>query len=284
MNKAFLISPSGFSELKNLKKAKKILKKLNFSVEYKENVLSKYLFYAGNFKRRTEEINEAYSSSAEVIFSLIGGGGAVHTLNYLDFEKIKKSNKVLVGLSDITILLNAIYQKTGARCIHSMNIGKTHKFHRKTIKSFLDALYKKNYFIKIKENQILNQGYSQAKIVGGNLELLGRALGTGFDIDTKGKIVFIEDYDMKSWRIFDILWQLKLAGKFDDVKGIILGNFIKCGNDIGIYLREFFKDFKCSVIINQEIGHGEPNLAIPIGEECVIDTKNKYWGITFSKQ
>ncbi len=89
---------------------------------------------------------------------------------------------------------------------------------------------------------------------------------------------------MKSWRIFDILWQLKLAGKFEDVKGIILGNFIKCGDDIGIYIREFFKDFKCPVIINQSIGHGEPNLAIPIGEECIIDTYNKYWGIIFSMQ
>lgn len=279
--KAFLISPSGFSEENNLAIAKKRLGLMNFNCDNRKDLLSRHLSYAGNYKRRADEINEAYASSVDVIFALFGGMGAVHTLQYLNYKLINKSNKVLIGFSDVTILLNSIYQKTGARCFHGMNIGTKDRLDKKTILSFLDALNKKDYSIRIKKEHIFKDGYSKGKIVGGNLELLGRSLGTEFEINTDDKIIFLEDYDMKSWRVFDILWQLKLSGKFNNVKGIILGYFTKCGKNIGKYLREFFKDFNCPIILNQPIGHQQPNITVPIGEKCIIDTKNKFWKIEF---
>lgn len=255
---------------------------LGYHPLYREDILSRHLYYAGDFNRRADELNQAYSSSAEVIFVVKGGGGAVHLLDSVDYNLIKKSNKILVGLSDATILLNSIYQKTNSRCFHSMNIGKNHKLHEKTINSFLRALNMRDYAIRINKKDIYKKGTASAKIIGGNLELLGRSLGTGFEINTDNKIIFLEDYDMKSWRIFDILSQLKLSGKFDKVKGIILGYFTDCGEDIDKYLRYFFKDFSCPVILNQPIGHEEPNITMPIGENCIINTEENFWKIVFS--
>lgn len=283
MKKAFLISPSGIGDKKNLNFAKKRLADLGFEAFYRQDILSKHLSYAGDFKRRAKEINEAYSSDAEIIFAMIGGMGAIHILPYINYKKIKKSKKILVGLSDVTILLNSIYQKTDARCLHGPNIGKTHLFDKKTKDCLIDVINKKNYKVIFQEKDVFHQGKTEAQIVGGNVELLGRSLGTKFEVCTKGKIIFLEDYDMKSWRIFDILWQLKLAGKFRDIKGIILGYFVDCGKDINLYLKEFFKDFRCPILINQPIGHSEPNLTIPLGEKCVIDTEKKFWGIYFRK-
>jgi len=282
--KAFLIAPSGFINKNNLILAEKRLKVIKFQkIYYRKDILSHYLEYAGYYKRRAEEINEAYSSSADVIFAVIGGMGAIHTLPFLDYELINNSNKTLVGSSDVTILLNTIHQRTNARCIHGPNIGKNISLSKKSMISLINVLNKKSFIVNINEKDIFKFGNAEGIIVGGNLELLGRSLGTEFEINTDNKILFLEEYDMKSWRVFDILWQLKLAGKFDKVKGIILGYFTKCGNDISKYLIEFFKEFSYPLIINQPIGHSEPNLAIPVGEYCLINAQDKYWKIECKK-
>lgn len=281
-NKAFLVAPSGFLFKNNLIMAKKRLGEMGFNkIYHRDDILSKYGDYAGRNLRRIEEINEAYDSSASTVFSVLGGMGSIQILQGIDYKKIKKSNKILVGFSDITLLLNSIYNLTGSRCIHGPNVGKNGEVSKKSMDCLKDVLNKKNYRVSYGKEKILIEGVSESKIVGGNLELLGRSLGTPFEINTKNKIVFLEDFKMKAWRVYDILWQLKLAGKFEDVKGIILGYFTDCGKNVDFYLKDFFEDFKCPVIINQPIGHEDPNLSIPLGEKCIIDTVNGFWGIRF---
>lgn len=282
---AFLISPSGHSGEKLLKNSIKILEKWGFKINYLPDTTSKYYYYAGDYKRRARELNQAYKDKdSKFIFTIIGGMGAVHIVSFLNYNLIGKTDKILIGYSDATILLNAIYQKTGKRCLHGPNLWKpVKKYDKKTIACLFDAINKKNYNVKIKEEDIFKQGYAKADIIGGNLSLLERSLGTNYEINTDNKILFIEDTKMKDTWIFDILWHLKNAGKFNKVRGIILGYFTKCGKDTQDYLNEFFKDFKCPVLMNQPIGHSEPNLTIPIGETCFIDTKNKTWGIRFKR-
>jgi len=283
MKTVFLISPSGYSGPEKLKNAINVLKELGFEAKYLPNITSQFHYYAGDYQRRFREINKAYKDQeSEIIFCIKGGMGAVQILPFINYEEIKKSNKILIGFSDITILLNAIYQKTGKRCLHGPTFKKPlNEFDGKTINHLFYAINKKNYSIKFREKDILKSGSIKSEIVGGNLNLLERSLGTKYEIDTKNKIIFLEDVDMKDYLIYDILWQLKLAGKFDSVKGIILGYFTNCGEKVNDYLIDFFKDFKCPVIMNQPIGHDEPNITIPIGEICEIDTNKKEWRIIF---
>ena len=110
--KGFLIAHSGIVEKKNINLAEERLKKMGFSeVSYRKDIFLKHLDYAGDYKRRVLEINEAYSSNSDIIFAVRGGMGAVHVLHYLNYKLIKESSKILVGLSDVTILLNTINQK-----------------------------------------------------------------------------------------------------------------------------------------------------------------------------
>lgn len=282
---AFLIAPSFYCEQEDLDFAEDFLRRLGFKSKRSLDILSKHGCYAGDFKRRWMEIDSAYKDKdSKYIFTVNGGAGAVQVIDSLDYPMIKKSGKVLVGFSDITILLNSIYKKTNARCIHGPNLNKRFgEFHRKTILSLIDALDKRKYKIKFLKKDILSEGVSKSKIVGGNLNLIERSLGTDFEIDTKGKIIFLEDVRIKEGYILDMLWQLKLAGKFEDVNGVILGSFKDCGDNVGFYLREFFKNFKCPVILNQPIGHVEPNISIPLGETCIINTKKLFWEIKFSE-
>jgi len=284
MNKpnAYLIAISQAVNKKDLENARNILENWNFKVNTSQEIVSRYFSYAGNPVDRAKQVTEAYQKG-DIIFSVIGGMGAVHIIKNINLETIKNSDSILVGYSDITILLNFLNQKFGKRCLHGPNLGKTiEEFDKKTISCLFNAINKKNYQVRFKEKDILITGKSNANICGGNLALLQRSLATPYEIETNNKVIFIEAVDKDSQWIFDTLWQLKLAGKFDNVKGIILGHFTRCGKDIDKYIREFFRDFKCPIIMNQPIGHEEPNLTIPIGEQCIIDTEKMFWGIKFN--
>lgn len=286
MKDAFLIAPSRKCDEVVLDRSIETLYELGFNARYRDDINSEFLgHYAGTPDRRAAELNEAFlDNDTSIVFCVRGGMGAVHTLDKIDYEKIAKVTKVIVGYSDITILLNVLHLKTNVRCFHGLTVSKSFEdFHPLTISTFLDAYNRKDYFFNYYEEDVLVEGVSEAKIVGGNLSLLGRTLGTPYEFDTKGKILFLEQNSYTGRMIYDILWQLKLAGKFDDVKGIILGNFTKGDESLPEYLTEFFKEFNCPVIMNQPIGHKEPNVTIPLGETCFIDTTDKRWGIKFSE-
>ena len=286
--KGYLIAPSGSITDKKLKTAKENVRKLGFKCKNLKSITQKYLYYAGTPMRRTEEINKALADpDSNMIFPIKGGMGAVHILEGIDYHKVN-SPKTLIGFSDITILLLALYSRTDVRCIHGPNMATKGLFTRgpgmETVRYLQKVLNREDYRIDIKGNEsIIVEGYANAEIIGGNTSLIGRTLGTPYEIDTKGKILFFEQLKGESSLMFDILWQLKLAGKFDSVKGVILGDFREASKDIDDYLREFFKDFRIPVIMNQKIGHINPNISIPYGETCVIDTKNKFWEIKFKK-
>ncbi len=285
MNKdGFLIAPSGKCDKKMLEDAKIFLKKIGFESKNRDDVISVYFNYAGDFKRRISEINEAYScKETDYIFCIIGGTGAVQVINGIDYKKIKGENKTIIGSSDITIILNSIYKKTKKRCVHGPNLNQPfEEFHGKTISSLLDVLNKKNYGVLFKEENIIKKGWCNAKIIGGNLELLVRSLGTEFEVNTDNRVLFLEDVRLKEGYLLDFLWQLKLAKKFKKVRGIILGYFLNCGNNTDKILIDFFKGFNVPVIYNQPIGHKEPNISIPLGEKCLINTEKRLWKISFN--
>lgn len=279
----YLIAPSWNCDKKTLKDALNFLNKINISPIYRRDINSKSHSYSGDMSRRAGEINQAYANKkAGIIFSIQGGYGATQIINKLDYNLIKKSKKVIVGSSDITIILNSIFKKTNSRCIHGPNLNKNFKeFDKKTLDSLIDAISKKNYAVRFNQDDIIVKGISKAEIIGGNLSLIERSIGTEFEVDTKGRILFLEDVRLKEGYLLDLLWHLKLAGKFDKVKGIILGSFNDCGIYVNESLRIFFNNFKVPVIFNQPIGHTEPNISVPLGEICTIDTDKKTWKINF---
>lgn len=282
MKNVFLIAPSGYLSKEKFDNSIKNLKGWGFEkVKCLDSIKSKFYYYAGTSERRSKEVNTAYKNNeTEIVFCARGGMGTVQIIPLLDYGLIRKSGKILIGFSDATILLNSIYQETGLRCLHGPMPFKK-EYDKKTISCLFQVLNKKNYAVKIKDEDIFKKGFAKAKIVGGAIRVLTKSLGSKYEIQTSNKILFLEQNAWRGRDIYDALWQLKNAGKFDNVKGVILGYFTKCDTDVFNYLKDFFKDFTVPVIFNQPIGHKEPNLTIPIGEVCVINTVEKVWKIKF---
>lgn len=281
---AFLIAPSKSCTKLDLECSMNFLHNLGFDSTNRSDIFEEYFVYAGTPRRRAEELMESLlDDGSDCVFCVKGGVGSIHFQKFIDFRKISSSKKPIVGFSDITLLLINLSQNSRIRCIHGPNLSKSfEECDRRTISSMLDCLNKRDYFNYFNYSDVLVRGRSRAKITGGNLDLIVRSMGTSAEIETSGKILFIEENEYEGRKIFDFLWQLKFSGKFDKIKGVILGYFKNSEDDpVEKYLVEFFKKFKFPVVMNQPIGHEEPNLSIPLGEKCEIDTGKKKWGINF---
>ena len=183
-----------------------------------------------------KELDDIHSMFADkdvnAIVAVRGGYGCARLLPILNYELIKSNPKILIGYSDITSLLYGIYEKTGLVCFHGP-VG-TSTFNEYSINHFNNILAEPNTNYKMKnlpedEEQlfVINEGVGEGELVGGNLSIVVSMIGTEYDIDSKDKIIFLEEIGEEPYRIDRMLTQMRQSGKFDGCKGIALGVFRK---------------------------------------------------------
>ncbi len=262
------------------------------SVIYGETITKrdiKYRYLSRDDKFRADELNNFFAEpSINCIVAARGGYGSIRILDLIDYDIIKQNPKIIIGFSDITVLLNAIYGKTNLVTFH----GPTGNFSLDTFTSnFLEAvLFEKTqkenrvYTYKFSQREVLNPGVSFGRLVGGNLSNLVSLLGTEFEFDTNDSILFLEEVSEPPYKIDRMLKQLELAGKFKNCKGILLGNFGKLDSrrnffpDYSLTLREIFemvfKKYDFPVLINFPFGHSSKFLTFPIGCFAQISSIN----------
>jgi len=275
----FLIAISAAIDDKHLSQILDRISKFGVSVNYRDDITKSFFYYAGSTERRVEELKDAFlDKESRFVFLARGGMGVCHVLPFFKDDFFVNNFKPILGLSDLTILLNYIYQKTGKIVYHGPTF--QHEFPNDGTLEFLRrALDGKSLKYPLKKENVLVDGNAEGKIIGGNLALLIRGLGTPYAIsNTKDKILFLEGVEKSPMWIYDSLWQMKEAGKFDGVKAIIVGKFKDC-EDYLPYVKAFFKDFKIPVILEQDIGHGFPKWTIPIGGLCKLDTSKDFWEV-----
>ena len=252
-------------------------------------------YLAGKDVDRANDINTAFADeSIKGIFCLRGGYGSTRLLNLIDFDMIKKNPKVFAGYSDITSLHVAITQKCGFITFHSpMPNTRYRQMDDFSLKSLTDNLFSNKPLGEVfnPPGEIITTivpGICEGPVIGGNLSLLQGTLGSPYAVDTKGKILFIEEVGDAPYRVDRALTALALAGKFDDCAGIILGTFADCvppdietaePNSLiaegSLTLAQIFdevvKPFNKPTILNFRSGHVYPQLTIPMGAQLKLD-------------
>lgn len=291
-----LISPAGFISEKQLEESVNNLEGLGFKVVYSDKILSRYGYLGGEDEIRAEEVNLMFKrDDVDGIFCTRGGYGCARILSMLDYESIRKNPKVLIGYSDITSLLYAIFSQTGLVCFHGP-VGIS-TFNDYSVEYFKRTLMNPEKTLTIKkaiEENIDDEytsypiitGKAEGKLVGGNLSIVASMVGTKYDIPSEGKIIFLEEIGEEPYRVDRMLMQMKLAGKFDGAKGIAMGVFKNSRskkNDeepiTSFTLKEVLFDIlgslKIPIIYGLSFGHISNKFTLPVGISAELDTLNQ---------
>ena len=248
-----------------------------------ENLLQQEHNFAGSDQQRKADLQWAFDDpTIKAIFCFRGGYGSVRIVDELDNTILKNTLKWVIGFSDITALHNYMNSQCNSASLHAtmpINYKENSSSALLSIKEFLFH-QKINYTIDASSNNVL--GKCNAPIVGGNLAILQSLSGTLYDIDTKGKILFIEDVDEYYYNIDRMLWTLKLSGKLSQLSGLIVGGFTNLkdndtpfGKSIEEIVLEKVREFNYPVCFNFPAGHFNNNCAIPLGVSAELSVEKE---------
>jgi len=272
-----------------------VLRSFGFKVKQGKHLFQRHGYLAGEDKDRATDLNQMFEDKTiDGIFCLRGGYGSPRILPYLDYDMIAKNPKALIGYSDVTALLNAIYARTGLITFHGP-IAKQN-FTEYTLKSFKDVLFDPKNRIELatpplfeavegqaeKDNRLtlITKGLAKGRLIGGNLSLMVILVGTPYEPDYKDKILFLEDVEEAPYRIDRMLTHLKIAGRLNQVAGIVFGKCSDCdasGSSLSIeeVLKDRLGDLGIPVLKGMMIGHIDDMATIPVGAMATLDASNK---------
>lgn len=277
-----LISPaSSLSSEEQYEEVAENIKAMGFNVKIGTHAKDDYGYLAGTDAARAEDLNTMFSDpDINAVLPFRGGWGAGRILEYIDYEVIHNNPKPLIGFSDITSLLLAIYAKTGLVTFHGP-VGKS-EWTSFTQSYFQKALMQtKPYAVQNKEESkisVIREGVAEGTLLGGNLTVLTSILGSGYVPDWNQSILFLEDVGEDIYRIDRMLTQLRLNGIFDQINGLIFGKCSNCsvreGNHFTLeqVLNQHVQDYNFPVISGVEIGHVEDMFTLPIGIPARMNT------------
>lgn len=286
-NQIALITPAGPISEQQLAKAQENLLSMGFKSCFSKRVFERNGYLAGDDKTRLTDLHEAFENKqVDAILCIRGGYGTMRILDKIDYSLIKRNPKTIIGYSDITALLNAIWQKTGLVTFHGV-VGSS-AFSPYTKQQFVELLVNQsanNESIKSREDKlkIITNGEAMGQLVGGNLAMINSLLGTSFEIDFANKIAFFEDVNEAPYKIDRMLTQLLLSGSLQKASGIVLGNFKGCDinndditNKNSLSLDEVFNDrlgdLGIPVVSGFSFGHVKDQAIFPIGIKAELDT------------
>ena len=263
------------------------VKGLGFQVKLDESVGQVYGYLSGPDQVRADAINRMFADpDVDAVYCVRGGYGTLRILDRLDYDLIRKNPKPFIGYSDITSVHIALNMRCGLVTFHGPMpssddlSSEADSFSRE---SLLRALMMESPLGRIENPkgvplQCIQKGEAEGQLVGGNLTLVAAAMGTPYDLDTKGKILFLEDIGEKFYSLDRMLSKLRLGGKFDDCSGIVLGTFTDCVEEYPEYsltLEEIIRDvvMPCGkpIVGGLQAGHCSPKITLPLGASCRMD-------------
>jgi muramoyltetrapeptide carboxypeptidase len=256
------------------------------------HLLDRFGFLAGRDQDRADDINAFFADPGiAAIVALRGGWGCARLLPYVDYEAAAKHPKVVLGYSDITALLMALYAKAHLVTFHGpVGVSRwnpfSYNYMRRVVFAgervmFANAREKENRELAQRSHRVrtITRGIARGRLLGGNLTVLTSLLGSPYVPSFEGAILVLEDTDEAPYRIDRMMTQLKLAGILDQVKGVVFGECTDCEPGKGSYgsltLEEILADHLTPLGIpawhNAMVGHIPKQFTLPLGARVEID-------------
>ncbi len=243
--------------------------------------------FAGNDAERAEDLQWALNhKEVKCIFFARGGYGTVRLIDQLDFSEFLNHPKWLAGYSDITVLHNALNRFNVASLHSTMPIN----FHKNILatQTMMNALFGEALRIDVSINTLNRIGMANGVVVGGNLSLIYSLSGTAYDLNTDGKILFIEDLDEYIYHIDRMMLQLKLSGKLRNLAGLIVGsmtemkdNTVPFGKTAEEVIFDAVKEYNYPVCFNFPAGHIDNNMALVFGSPATLNVRHQHVNLSY---
>lgn len=277
-----------------LKPAKAILESWGMDVQFGKNLFKQDNYFAGNDAERLADLQEALNNkNIKAVLFARGGYGTSRLVDEIDWKKFVKDPKWLIGYSDITVLQNHIEKNFEIESLHAPMCMNLPKLNHAALGIFRETMMGHSLaYASGKQNAALEKlqrkGKAQGIFTGGNLSMLYASLGTPSEIDTKGKILFIEDIDEYLYHIDRMMTAMKRAGKFSEIEGLIVGGMtdmkdtdISFGKTAEEIILSFVQEYKFPVSFGFPAGHIPNNIPLIMGRLCEFEVAEKVQ-LTFS--
>lgn len=281
-----IISPAWIPNEDRMKTGLGYLEQKGYKIKKGKNLGQTYGYFAGTDAQRLSDIHDMFTDQdVDMIISARGGWGGLRLIDKLDYDLIQKNAKIFVGYSDITTLQLALWAKTGLPSLSGpmagVEMGKG--ILPFTEQHFFGQIHNDNpvyeFDYRETETSVVNSGRTEGILLGGCLSLVSHLIGTPYSPDYSGTILFLEDVGEKPYKIDRYLAHLKQSGVFDQINGLILGDFIDCEADtdevsfkLDDILDDYVSDVSCPVIRDFPYGHGDFKFTMPVGVHTIFDT------------
>ncbi|NRD79254.1 LD-carboxypeptidase [Bacillus sp. BRMEA1] len=282
-----VIAPASPPDKENLERGIRFLTELGLNVKIGKYIGGKLGYLAGEDQERLEDFHEMFlDKEIKAIFCACGGYGTGRIAASIDYQIVRNNPKIFWGYSDITFLHTAIRQQTGLVTFHGPMLGSDigkEDTHPMSKEGFRQLFHQMNFTYTEQNSQldVLIEGRATGDIIGGNLSLLISTLGTKFEIQTKNRILFIEDIHEEPRSVDRMLNQLYMSGKLEDSNGMVIGDFCECSPkrepslSIDDVISHYVSLANKPALKGFQIGHCNPNIAIPFGVRAELNTFEK---------
>lgn len=289
-----LVAPAGLiKDEKPLVLAEQLLQSWGLKSKRGQFVLEQQGVFAGTDAQRLEDLQAAFDDKkVKAIWAVRGGYGSVRLLEKLNFSAFEKHPKWLIGFSDITALHSVLHRR-GFKSIHGlMPVQLLHpvKETEKAVNSLYHALFGQKLACIFPTSPYNRPGNAIGVLVGGNLSILQSLIGSPYEIDTSGKILFLEEVSEYKYRIDRMLQHFKIAGVFKNLKALIIGDFtdvkeseVKYGKEVEELILEAVKDYDYPVVFDLPVGHIPDNQSLILGEKTSVNVGEFVSCISFDR-
>ncbi len=272
-DKIAIVAPAGKISKEKVETSINILHGWGLEVELGTNLFSDHYQYAATDSERLIDLQQALDNpSVKAILFARGGYGAIRIIDQVDWSGFCKNPKWLIGFSDITIFHSHIHKNLKIETIHAtMTAGLTDPVSAESLRK---ALFGEKLNYEFKTHPLSQKGKAKAILAGGNLAVLCSLIGSASEVDTKGKILFIEDVGEYLYRLDRMMWQLKRTGKLSHLKGLIVGgmtdmkdNETSFGKTAYEIVSEAVIEYDYPVCFGFPAGHMDDNRALILGRK-----------------
>ncbi len=282
-DKVSIVSPSRMITPDQLVNAQQTLTSWGLEVVLGDHVYNKHGYFAGTDKDRLNDLQGALDDhDIKAVFCSRGGYGMSRIIDKINLSSVLNQPKWVIGFSDITAL-HLKLQQSGIESIHGlMPVQFEYDGVDKSIDSLKNLLFKGSINYNINANENNRAGTASGEFIGGNLSLLVDSLATSTELDTKGKIIFVEEIDEYLYKVDRMFNQLKRSGKLNEIKGLIIGDFsqmkdtsIPYGKNIEELILEYSGLFSGPIAFGFPVGHEAYHLAMPCGRQITVEVSEE---------